>query len=409
MNESNGGPPPQRGFLHSSPKKKLSFRSQNKIEDVRQGLKNAKDISARNLMAKIDCDEGAHEDSESTIEEVVVIEEVTEEVEDDESVEYIEEIIDDSDDADSYLEPLPPPIEIPAALQVKDDDEEAPIDGSSSDDDTDDGDSEEDERKSSPPTHVAPAVKKESVVEEPVHKEPERKETIVEQKEPEQAAPVVHETTAARPVESSGSESNDEETADEVHEMNSHEQVFQANSVRPVALRGMSYATAEETSSPPPPVQEPSSQNDVPTDADSTIAWTKPDWTKNTKLRPTGKSTKENLAKPITILPHLKHGESSGSELKTPAAASKPKVKQAPKTPNPPSNSAPVTETACPKSAPSRPNAPVSMGNEDVPKIEWTKPDWTRKKVLRDTSKGQKILSGQEISRPIGGIRPVKD
>lgn len=387
MNESNEQPP-QRGFLHSSPKKKLSFRNKEKIEDVRRGLKDAKDISARNLMAKIDCDGAAQKDSESSVEEVVVIEEVTEELED-ESVEYIEEIIEDDDD--SYLEPLPPPIEIPDALQVKDDDDDAAggrssNDGEESDEDTDD------EPTTSPPAK-APVVEKESVTKEPVSEDPSSQK--------EQATNTEKETVT-QPV-GAMPETNDNETKDNFHV--DTEVTFQINSVRPMAVRGMSYAVDGTDA---PVAETAKTENNVSDDAHTTIAWTKPDWTKNTKLRPTGKSAKENLAKPITSLPHLKKSDTDFAPT-TPAATPKSKVKQVPKTPTPSGSDAMAAKAICPKSAPTRANAAVSMGNEDLPQIEWTKPEWTRKKVLRDTSKGQKILSGQEISRPIGGIRPVED
>jgi hypothetical protein len=87
----------------------------------------------------------------------------------------------------------------------------------------------------------------------------------------------------------------------------------------------------------------------------------------------------------------------------------KEKVPTRPKTPTPSTNTADETQRRYPKSAPTKPKAPILMDDDVMPKIEWTKPDWTRKKVLRDTSKGQKLLSGQDISRPIGGIRPVQN
>jgi hypothetical protein len=391
MNESIGG---RRGF--QSPKKKLSFRNkESSIENVRRDLKDAKDISARNLIAKLDIEEQETNDSDSTIEEVVVIEEETEELEDEE-IEYI-----DTSDDDSYLEALPPPIEIPAALQVKDDDyEEVTTDGS--DDESDDEGPEEE--KKAPPAKMKPSpIAETKVAPEPIAAEPS----------------VVPSPTKVEPRIETNEESDAEEQEDEVQEMTGSMPGPAVSSVRPMATRGMSYL--DEGISAPLSTPTPSFTDEHKTaqsanqEADGSIAWQKPDWTKNSKLRPTGKSTKENLAKPITELPHLKHFDEGGSTAGTVSdpstpQASKQKVKPVPKTPTPSSNTTSTqARQECPKSAPSRPNAPVLMGNDDLPKIEWTKPDWTRKKILRDTSKGQKLMSGQEISRPIGGIRPVQD
>lgn len=38
-------------------------------------------------------------------------------------------------------------------------------------------------------------------------------------------------------------------------------------------------------------------------------------------------------------------------------------------------------------------------------KIEWQKPNWAEKVNLRETNNGEKLYQGQEIAKPIGGIR----
>lgn len=100
------------------------------------------------------------------------------------------------------------------------------------------------------------------------------------------------------------------------------------------------------------------------------LAWKKPDWTKNVKLKSTGKGdklkTEGNLAKPITNLPHI----GKDFDKDEPGAA---------------------------------------QFDEHGKKIEWEKPDWTKKPVLKTTQKGEKVKSGETISRPIGGIKPVRD
>jgi hypothetical protein len=392
MNEAVG---PGRGF--HSPKKKLSFRNkESSIENVRRDLKDAKDISARNLIAKLDIEEQEANDSDSTIEEVVVIEEETEEFDGTEEIEYIDE----SDGDDSYLEPLPPPIEIPAALQVKDDYyEEVVTDGSESDG----GDDESVEEMIAPPAKTTPS---------PIQ------ETKVEQMEPMQPVVPSGQNVEQKTEASEGSDAEEQE--DKPQDMPRTMSAPPVNPARPMATRGMSYLdepTIVETVTQTPCVAVADQQKAVHTasanlEADASLAWQKPDWTKNTKLRPTGKSTKETLSLPITTLPQLTknaaEGGSTASVVSAPVTpkALKQKIKAAAPT-TPPSKRA-SAPPVCPKSAPSRPHAPVSMTSDDLPKIEWTKPDWTRKKVLRETSKGQKLMSGQEISRPIGGIRPVQ-
>lgn len=48
-------------------------------------------------------------------------------------------------------------------------------------------------------------------------------------------------------------------------------------------------------------------------------------------------------------------------------------------------------------------------GDSEHKPIEWEKPDWAKKRVLRATSKTDVLYSGKDIARPIGGIRPVEE
>jgi hypothetical protein len=56
-------------------------------------------------------------------------------------------------------------------------------------------------------------------------------------------------------------------------------------------------------------------------------------------------------------------------------------------------------------------NLSGSSGNRIKPvdsKIEWQKPGWAEKVNLRETNNGEKLNQGQEIAKPIGGIREPK-
>jgi hypothetical protein len=122
-------------------------------------------------------------------------------------------------------------------------------------------------------------------------------------------------------------------------------------------------------------------------DDDRDLSWQKPDWTKNTKLRPTGKADKlkeGDLAKPITMLPHMKED----GPFEKPQWTGE--VKQEKNIADP---AKPIT---------SLPHA----GETD---LSFQKPDWTKENKLRGTGKGDALKSGKEIARPIGGIKPVED
>lgn len=86
---------------------------------------------------------------------------------------------------------------------------------------------------------------------------------------------------------------------------------------------------------------------------DPDLAWEKPEWCKNRKLRPTGKAdvlkTQGNLAKPITALPHT--------------------------------------------------------GEKD---LSFQKPEWTANSKLSTTKQGEKLKTSGNLARPIYGIKPIE-
>jgi len=141
---------------------------------------------------------------------------------------------------------------------------------------------------------------------------------------------------------------------------------------------------------PPKPAQSP---RIAPEEEDSRdIGWKKPDWTKNTKLKSTGKADKMkagNLAAPITSLPHQKNEDNIG--FKKPDWTGE--VKEHARSTVDPAK--PIT---------SLPHQP----REDGKDLSWKKPDWTKNPVLKSTTKGEQLKQGQgDIARPIGGIKPV--
>lgn len=66
-------------------------------------------------------------------------------------------------------------------------------------------------------------------------------------------------------------------------------------------------------------------------------------------------------------------------------------------------------------------NLPKPQGNLEKPitsaphtggsgsDLHFKKPEWTKESGLQNTSKGSALKSGQEIARPIGGIKPVDE
>lgn len=99
--------------------------------------------------------------------------------------------------------------------------------------------------------------------------------------------------------------------------------------------------------------------------------WEKPSWAKENKLKKTekGQAVKKgvDLQGPITQAPHLKDSKSS-----IPQQEPKKKLKH---------------------------KAPASPSKTS--KIEWEKPDWTKKPKLKKTEKGQAVKKGADLQRPI--------
>jgi hypothetical protein len=125
------------------------------------------------------------------------------------------------------------------------------------------------------------------------------------------------------------------------------------------------------------------------------LSWKKPDWATNNKLRSTSKSAAvksgDSLAAPITNLPHQK----TDNDL----AFSKPEW-----TGEAAAKEGHRVEGDLAKPITGLPQA--VFGNKD---LSFEKPDWTKNKNLKESSKGSALKEGKEISRPIGGIKPVDD
>lgn len=123
---------------------------------------------------------------------------------------------------------------------------------------------------------------------------------------------------------------------------------------------------------------------------DRDFAWEKPAWaTKGPGLRKTnrgqGMVNGQDLAAPITLLPHLnKDGPFQKPEW-----------------------TEEVAHIEKPSSDLARPITSLPhSGNKD---LEFEKPDWVKNPVLHESDKGAALKSGKEIARPIGGIKPVDD
>ena len=511
-----------------SPKKKLHIKvTQNNgtdmaeaVSTVRNSLKHAKDISARNLMAHQDHHPSAGAplkyDEDSDYETVVAIEEeptdytpyretsADDDDDDDETeeeiveveveVEYDEEVMEEStsteeeedNDEDEDLEPLPPPIVIPKALSVKDEtfeNQQDSSESSASDDEAAAPDAEEVARKlalsrssttASKPICVLQEVEKEEVIEQKLDifdecpKSPPRKP--------------LDDDIAARPGTIRGYSYNPE-LKNPNAPIKKWTPSKQTDGIKeelpPVSPKrapaspkrstdgggGMAASNTESdtttTKSPngtkkwkrPTPVvigapKRAPSLRQLDVEGRPDISWTKPDWAASgPKLRSTGKSAAENLAKPITNLPHMNKNcidddnnnnnnnycnenitnnnteaaaalEDSFSSRKAAskiickapepdyleAQTEQPKPSAYPKSPGKGSIKKPVMARALP------PPAALDLTADDEHKpIEWEKPDWAKKRVLRATSKTETLYSGKDIARPIGGIRPLED
>lgn len=112
------------------------------------------------------------------------------------------------------------------------------------------------------------------------------------------------------------------------------------------------------------------------------ITWEKPAWAKNGPgLRKTGANAASGkLEKGITMLPHQKEDGPFSKPEWTEDVSAMPKTGE---------NLA----------------KPITSATSDGTK--WEKPDWTKKPTLKGTGKGDKLRSGGEIARPIGGIKAV--
>ncbi|GKY90311.1 hypothetical protein MPSEU_000005100 [Mayamaea pseudoterrestris] len=117
------------------------------------------------------------------------------------------------------------------------------------------------------------------------------------------------------------------------------------------------------------------------------LQWKKPDWaTSGPKLKSTGKNLKggENLAKPITNLPHMKGEDQTNFE--------------APK----------WTADVQPSDIPSNLAKEITSATSNA-SLAFEKPDWTKERPVKQSEKGAALKEGKEIARPIGGIKPVED
>lgn len=483
---SNGGP--------LSPKKKVHLKAKNSlgntINDVRNNLKSAKDISARNLMDNANpLGDTSNSSDDSTIEEVMMIEEETTEFASESEGEYYEEVIEDSDCSDdSDFEPLPPPLVIPNALRVKNDSDDEETISESTDDGSEvkqqkDGNgvvaanqSKEKRRVlSHDPNIIRPTTVRgfscESVPEMPKETAKKSEHMAFPKKDDKTpASPLVLRSTEVEspalqarvkpkdPVESQPNTvvvSNVVKTSEESSKTRTPViSRITAKSPTPKTPT-RSRVSALPPKSPKTPTTSTtttsanSSQNSslplLDADGRPDVSWTKPDWTKNAKLRATGKSAAGNLAKPITTLPQLVNTNSDDDDRK-PAALPKTECKSSaveqetglsPQSvtkasavsgkPVKPYASLHQTPTKTPKAKNGFKKAPKSEGHakqpnclppppvaaavddSSLPSIEWEKPEWTKKKVLRDTSRSEKIKSGQKLERPIGGIKPLDD
>jgi hypothetical protein len=139
------------------------------------------------------------------------------------------------------------------------------------------------------------------------------------------------------------------------------------------------------------------------------IGWEKPSWAQKgpPKLRSTGKGevlkTSGNLAAPITNLPHLKEAFAKPEWLldeerqKLRDGFSKQLADKGGRFERP-VTSLPTTVTG-------------STSGSSSKEIGWAKPDWATAKgsQLKGSDQGEKLRSGETISRPIGGIKPIEN
>ena len=497
-----------------SPKKKLHIKVTQSsgengmaeaVSTVRNTLKNARDISSRNLITNQEHGPATFNksDYDSDYEEVVAIEEeptdytpyrATDDDDDDDDdetveeiveveveVEFDEEIIEDSsstlveedDDDDDALEPIPPPIVIPKAFKVKDDDDEnhqCTSDSSTSEGEEDVPDPEEVERKLALSRSSFATVEPKTMVQNVDEKEDKILIEVLDECPKSPPRKELDNDVAARPGTIRGYSYNPElknpnippkkwtrpKKTDEIKEAKPPVSPKRAPTSPKRIIGEREEFTAESSVNKSPdagakkwrrpsaptvigaPKRAPSLRQLDP-DGRLDVSWTKPDWAASgPKLRSTGKSAAENLAKPITNLPHMNKDYSvddddscskneksaannaSAAPVARPAPPRKAASKIICKAPEPNHRDGQTERTkqvVYPKSPGKgiKPSVarelppPTALDGDEHKPIEWEKPDWATKRVLRSTSKTETLYSGKDIARPIGGIRPVED
>ena len=158
------------------------------------------------------------------------------------------------------------------------------------------------------------------------------------------------------------------------------------------------------------------------------LSWQKPDWTKNTKLRSTGKGdavkTGGNLAAPITSLPHqkepfekpewtgdvqAKEGTRVQGDLAKPITALPHTADSKDLSFQKPEWTKDVETKVGTRTAADLAKPITSLPHvEDKKDLSFKKPDWTTNKNLNATKKGAALQEGKEIARAIGGIKAVE-
>lgn len=153
------------------------------------------------------------------------------------------------------------------------------------------------------------------------------------------------------------------------------------------------------------------------------LSWQKPAWaTSGPKLRSTGKDVKSgNLAKPITNIREVVQKEKPDLDFAKPDWTADAAAKER----NYVDLAKPIT-AATSSTGFEKPNWTAEQAKErqidnlakpitSAPhsdeiknSLGWKKPDWTTERQLKGTKKGEALSSGKDISRPIGGIKPVE-
>jgi hypothetical protein len=109
------------------------------------------------------------------------------------------------------------------------------------------------------------------------------------------------------------------------------------------------------------------------------VSWKKPAWATNGPgLRKTGRAPDKKLESDITSLPHQKED----------GPFSKPEWTEDVGDMDKPEGNLAKDITSAPHTSSD---------------LQWQKPDWTKEAGLKGTGKGDKLRSGNDIARPIGG------